>query len=700
MPTDSTISISAMDNYESESTNSFSESVQAYVQNLNSIDQAVRTWLQNPMSSSLYSCLKAVLSEVHIQIKDQEAMRHLVKPGRPSSLTSKRTPAAIKTKTLRRSPRSNSLSRLQSSTLKARCIAKRKKLQTSSKRKMQSGTLLSSKSLDKSHPAGSLAATNIKQHTSGNLNVTGDNPRTRLNAESVDNAALIAFEKSLSQDDGFDILSDGRSDDAPNSIESPSQDSCHNFAATGSIRIQPETDGEVTGPDPPNTTSQSSSLDTGLYATPVATAEKGFDIHPSLQTTNARSFWLRRINLYRSQSVQMQAIIPAEVKSIHNAALALLNALARGSLVSFDPTEVLPQAVTFDNRKDPGIRMWCKRAESMRNSKRSRTPFEADLQHYLLSNSDRKLFCASEQTSWYKPDVFDFNSIDNYDPPKDIPIHDRYLWDTIRMFHNPSPTFVERAMHYVMAAVVLVGMDCNTPIGSTKNSNTNLSAQTSLNAISCWSHYKELSYMRWKSIKESKSNSPDASLKDLDRLIASIYSLVVAFTSIWASVTLDADIEACNNLLNAAITPDTISKLTVQKEQLSKAREAVDIEQADLPPLVSFLCSGVTGLMIYPNDKNSLSTLRAVNFMLVTCDLMEPDHSFHEPVWRRTQSYIVQFLKDIILCTGPWVPRELNRYHLAKALFLDFSGFWLAQNISKISIPKSRNYKIGDQEYL
>ncbi|EGG00996.1 uncharacterized protein MELLADRAFT_67382 [Melampsora larici-populina 98AG31] len=573
-----------------------SEGAQAYMQDLDSIDQIVRTWLQHPMSISLYSCLTAVLSEVAIEIK--EIKRRLVDQQGPSALASKKTFTASKNKTLRRSLRfpnnglasssnTRTLSRSRVSTLKASCIAKRKKSQNQSR-----GTknLKSSKFSDRPEPTTPPAVKNNIQHTFADPDVEDSALPVLLDADSVDGAALTAFENSLSQDLCFDLPSDGVCDDPP------------------SI-----------------------------------------------------------------------AIIPAEVKKIHSAALALLQALVRGSPVSFDPEEVLPQAVTFDSRQDHGIRMWCQRTDN------------------------RRLFYASEQTSWYKPDIFDFDIIDQNESPKDIPIHERYLWDTFRMFHNPTPTFVERGMHYVMAAVVLVGMDCNNRLILEQSPSTISNpplAQTSLNAISCWHHYKRLAYIREKTIQDNQSNLSSGCIKDLDRLIASIYSLVVAFASIWASVTLDADIEACNNLISTAISQDMVSRLTVQKGELLKARNEVDIEHSNLQPLVSFLCSGVTGLMIYPKDKNVFSTLRAVNFLLVTSELMKLNHSFSDPVWRRTQSYIVQFLKDLVLSAGQWEPRELNRYHLAKALFLDFAGFWLAQNISKIPIPKSRNYKITDKEYL
>jgi hypothetical protein len=222
-------------------------------------------------------------------------------------------------------------------------------------------------------------------------------------------------------------------------------------------------------------------------------------------------------------------------------------------------------------------------------------------------------------------------------------------------------------------------------------------------AFSCWHHYKTLSSLRWAKIGAKKAEvSVDGCIEDLDKLIATIYTMVETFASIWAFTSLKADIEVAEQYIKECQPIEDIDALNSGIEQLKKAHSQIKLEYSNLPALVGFLCSGVKGLMVYPTDIRVFSPLRAVNFLLVTSHFARCDESISEPVWKRTQSYIVSFLKAVIQPTEEWVPQELNRYHLAKALFLDFSDYCIARNMNttEIFIPKCRNYKINDKRYL
>ncbi|EGG00682.1 uncharacterized protein MELLADRAFT_67552 [Melampsora larici-populina 98AG31] len=312
-----------------------------------------------------------------------------------------------------------------------------------------------------------------------------------------------------------------------------------------------------------------------------------------------------------------------------------------------------------------------------------------------------RTFHAKSGNPWYKPNTFNFDAIAQSDPPESISRHERFLWNALKNFAMPTPTFIERGMHYVLAALVLIGSDAEKAHFSQELPDVSPISRGARTAYSCWHHYKKLSSLRWAKIVAKKSEAAaDGCIEDLDRLIAIIYTMVETFASIWASTTLKADIEATEQSIKKSRSTKEIDRLTSGLEQLKKTRSQIKVEYTNLPALVGFLCSGVKGLMIYPTDGRVFSPLRAVNFLLVTSHLAQSDQSISEPIWKRTQSYIVDFLKAVILPTKEWVPRELNRYHLAKALFLDFSDYCISRNMTTIYIPKCRNYKVNDKTYM
>ncbi|EGG06544.1 uncharacterized protein MELLADRAFT_63129 [Melampsora larici-populina 98AG31] len=365
----------------------------------------------------------------------------------------------------------------------------------------------------------------------------------------------------------------------------------------------------------------------------------------------------------------------AELLEIHKATQVLLESLIRGSTTNFDPGEALSQPVTFSTSGQPSIRPWCERPEN------------------------RALFTPGLETLWFEPKIFDFEAIGNSDPPDSLPTHERYLWNTLKMFHMPSATLIERGMHYVLASLVLIGSDAEQPRYSPELPDISPLSAGARSAYSCWHHYKTLSSFRWANIGAKRAESADGCIEDLDKLIATIYTMVETFASIWATTSLKADIAATEELIKRSTSSETINSLTSNKEQLKNAFNQIKVEYCNLPALVAFLSSGVKGLMIYPTDIRAYTPLRAVNFLLVTSHLSQRNETISEPIWKRTQSYIVGFLKAVIQSTEKWVPQELNRYHLAKAVFLDFSDYHISRNMTEIPIPKARNYKVQSKSY-
>ncbi|EGG01759.1 uncharacterized protein MELLADRAFT_66757 [Melampsora larici-populina 98AG31] len=225
-------------------------------------------------------------------------------------------------------------------------------------------------------------------------------------------------------------------------------------------------------------------------------------------------------------SVEKNNIQPAELVEIHKATQVLLETLIRGSCIDFNPDENLTHPVSFSTANQPGIRQWCERPEN------------------------RELFTPSLETLWYKPNTFNFDAIAQSDPPESISRHEPFLWNALKNFSMPTPTFIERGMHYVLAALVLIGSDAEKAHFSQELPDVSPISRGARTAYSCWHHYKKLSSLRWAKIGAKKSEAAtDGCIEDLDRLIAIIYTMVETFASIWASTTLKADIEATEQLI-------------------------------------------------------------------------------------------------------------------------------------------------------
>ncbi|EGG10096.1 uncharacterized protein MELLADRAFT_60539 [Melampsora larici-populina 98AG31] len=435
---------------------------------------------------------------------------------------------------------------------------------------------------------------------------------------------------------------------------------------------------QITGDSPP-TRDQSTRLQASGNSSSSSAAQE-ISSHQLIDSSQPQpifisSFWVKQIDIYKSISVEKNNPQPTELSEIHKAKRVLLETLIRGSCTEFNPNESLSRPVTFSSLGQPGIRSWCEQPEN------------------------RELFTPGLETIWYKPEVFNFDAIANSEPPESISRHERFLWNTLKNFRVPSATLVERGMHYVLAALVLIGSDAEQPHHSPELPDVSSISHGARTALSCWQHYKTLSSLRWAKLEAKRIEAADNCIEDLDKLIATIYTMVETFASIWAFTSLKADIEATQKVIRENQSPEKLEALTLGLEQLKNACNQIKVEYANLPALVAFLCCGVKGLMIYPNDIRVYTPLRAINILLVTSHLAQLDERISEPIWKRTQSYIVGFLNAIIQPTDSWVPQELNRYHLAKALFLDFSNHFISRNISEICVPKARAYKVHNKAY-
>jgi hypothetical protein len=136
--------------------------------------------------------------------------------------------------------------------------------------------------------------------------------------------------------------------------------------------------------------------------------------------------------------------------------------------------------------------------------------------------------------------------------------------------------------------------------------------------------------------------------------------MIETFASIWASTTLDEEIAQSKNLIASASSTESAEAFTTRHKELIQTRKQVAVSPKNLPTLVSFLCCGVRGLMIHPKDHHTFGPLRAIKFLLVTGDLAKQDQGVEEPIWRRTQSYIVGFMNGVIQSSKDWVPCELT----------------------------------------
>lgn len=101
-----------------------------------------------------------------------------------------------------------------------------------------------------------------------------------------------------------------------------------------------------------------------------------------------------------------------------------------------------------------------------------------------------------------------------------------------------------------------------------------------------------------------------------------------------------------------------------------------------LGPLVAFLTSGIKGLLVLPKDTAKYGTVKATHFLVVV-DQLNQNCPIKEPVWKHTQAYFLDLIKDTLFPGGfekaraspgsaihddQWQPKECSKMLLARAL--------------------------------
>ena len=110
--------------------------------------------------------------------------------------------------------------------------------------------------------------------------------------------------------------------------------------------------------------------------------------------------------------------------------------------------------------------------------------------------------------------------------------------------------------------------------------------------------------------------------------------------------------------------------------------------------LAAYLVAGVRGLLMIPSNMKHFPLSHSLELIsLVSRSIELQPQEVDEPIWKRTNSYIVQLIQTFFFLPTQCTPSQISRFTLAKCLVLDFSDHWLASNSdsSVFNLPRRTN---------
>ncbi len=260
----------------------------------------------------------------------------------------------------------------------------------------------------------------------------------------------------------------------------------------------------------------------------------------------------------------------------------------------------------------------------------------------------------------------------------------RLLCDTLQVFSTPSSSDFERGLRYVLSAVAFVGIERNALPSRTQFDGARFASQEVKNSLSCALHYHKLQT----SNHQARSTEDQTNCaKYISELVDSIYGMLEALASIHAKSRHHHEISQLST---------SQERIESEAEFLGLGKE-IDINNIKieaLAPLAAFLCAGVKGLLIYPRNQQRFTQVKLAHFIIVS-DTLQKNKTIEEPVWKRTQSLILQLIADAIFPEGipdietvgsvgiqvnEWSHKEISKFNLSNALQLDLEEFCLSRD--------------------
>lgn len=299
--------------------------------------------------------------------------------------------------------------------------------------------------------------------------------------------------------------------------------------------------------------------------------------------------------------------------------------------------------------------------------------------HWLLI-LDRSLLKVGSEAPWHRDDIFNFDQINSDhkpDGPEDY--GQKYLREVLSAFNKPNNLLLQRGVKYILASIALVGREADPPPPPADFTDAPKLAPAVKEALNSAHFYKS---MQTNITQKSKALvAVDAGAIDqLTLLCNDIYSVCQGISSIRS------------RLLQFQSNPNTAALANDLDYDAFANLIKCDINPANMAPLVALLTGGVKCLMTYPRSGTPIKKFKLIHF-LIMMDQLHQNKPIEEPIWKRTQAYILEcimgglFPKGIdksVLTDGlsndhSWAPVDCKRWNLAHAIHLDFREYCISR---------------------
>ncbi|EGF97345.1 uncharacterized protein MELLADRAFT_85851 [Melampsora larici-populina 98AG31] len=298
-----------------------------------------------------------------------------------------------------------------------------------------------------------------------------------------------------------------------------------------------------------------------------------------------------------------------------------------------------------------------------------------NLTDFLDKAPNKSLCVPGIEAPYHLPDIFDFDATAaTFKPPRNERVEESCVRIMLSPLVSPSAPMVETALKYVLSAVAYLNLD--SPISTTPHdfSKTSFPNQTIANGVKAAFHFNQL-----------QDTTPQLLVNQCVRLMWKLHNLVYAILEAVAS--LRARFRHLEIVKRAPLEDQP--RIIAEYEATTQPLGVGGISSKALLALVVFLIGGVRGLLVFPQNANVYGPVKA-SFFLVLINHLHKNRPVPEPVWKHTQSFILDLLERSLFPAGftrartclmeavnddQWQHQDCSRKLLAQVIQMDLIQF-------------------------
>ena len=193
-----------------------------------------------------------------------------------------------------------------------------------------------------------------------------------------------------------------------------------------------------------------------------------------------------------------------------------------------------------------------------------------------------------------------------------------------------------------MSALAFLGIEPNPLLTPPDFSEVQFASQETQNVPACALHSHKLQTLNNKarSTEEDQNNCA----RYISELVDSIYGMLEALASLHARCQHHHEISRFA----------TVKEKKDARSEFIGLGEGINIDNINieaLAPLTAFLCAGLKGLLIYPRSPQRFTQVKLAHLIQVS-NTLQKDEIIEERVWKRTQSLILELIRDAMFPEG------------------------------------------------